>query len=52
LLYSFVYNLYLYKRKQMKTLVKLGLIAALGSSLFLTSCAGDYYVSDQPAVVV
>ena len=35
----------------MKTLVKLGLIAALGSSLFLTSCAGEYYVSDQPADV-
>lgn len=35
----------------MKTLVKLGLIAFLGSSLFLTSCAGEYYVSDQPADV-
>lgn len=36
----------------MKTLAKLGLIAAFSSSLFLTSCAGEYYVSDQPADVV
>jgi hypothetical protein len=35
----------------MKTLVKLGLVAVLGSFLFLTSCAGEYYVSDQPADV-
>ncbi|MBS1521627.1 MAG: hypothetical protein JST50_11565 [Bacteroidetes bacterium] len=35
----------------MKTLVKIGMIATLGSSLFLTSCAGEYYVSDQPADV-
>jgi len=35
----------------MKTLIKIGLIAAMGSSLFLTSCAGEYYVSDQPADV-
>ena len=36
----------------MKTLSKLGMIAALGTSLFLSSCAGEYYVSDQPADVV
>jgi hypothetical protein len=36
----------------MKTLAKLGVLAALGGTLFLTSCAGDYYVSDQPADVV
>ena len=36
----------------MKTLSKLGMIAVLGTSLFLTSCAGEYYVSDQPADVV
>lgn len=36
----------------MKTLSKLGVIAALGTSLFLSSCAGEYYVSDQPADVV
>ena len=35
----------------MKTLIKLGLIAAMGSSLFLTSCEGEYYVADQPADV-
>jgi len=35
----------------MKTLAKLGAMLALGSSLFLASCAGDYYVSDQPADV-
>jgi hypothetical protein len=33
----------------MKTLSKLGLVAALGGSLFLSSCAGEYYVADQPA---
>ena len=36
----------------MKTLSKIGMIAALGASLFLSSCAGEYYVSDQPADVV
>jgi hypothetical protein len=35
----------------MKTLSKLGILAALGGSLFLSSCAGEYYVSDQPAEV-
>ena len=35
----------------MKTLIKIGLVAAMGSSLFLTSCAGEYYVYDQPADV-
>ena len=36
----------------MKTLAKLGAMLALGGSLFLASCAGEYYVSDQPADVV
>ncbi len=36
----------------MKTLAKLGMMAALGGTLFLASCAGDYYVADQPADVV
>lgn len=36
----------------MKAITMLGLAAALGSSLFLSSCAGEYYVSDQPADVV
>lgn len=36
----------------MKTLAKTGLMAALGGTLFLASCAGDYYVADQPADVV
>jgi hypothetical protein len=36
----------------MRTLAKLGMLAALSGTLFLTSCAGDYYVSDQPADVV
>jgi hypothetical protein len=36
----------------MKTLSKLGLLASLGATLFLSSCAGEYYVSDQPADVV
>ena len=35
----------------MKALIKIGLIAAMGSSLFLTSCEGEYYVVDQPAEV-
>jgi hypothetical protein len=32
----------------MKTLSKLGILAAFGSVMFLSSCAGDYYVSDEP----
>lgn len=36
----------------MKTLSKLGVLAALGGALALSSCAGEYYVSDQPADVV
>ena len=36
----------------MKTLAKLGAMLALGGSLFLASCAGEYYVSEQPADVV
>ncbi|MDB5009050.1 MAG: hypothetical protein JWP45_3443 [Mucilaginibacter sp.] len=32
----------------MKTLSKLGLMFALAGSLFLSSCAGSYYVYDQP----
>lgn len=36
----------------MKTLSKLGILAALGGTLFLSSCAGEYYVSNQPAEVV
>jgi hypothetical protein len=36
----------------MKTLSKLGILAVLGASLFMSSCAGEYYVSDQPADVV
>jgi len=36
----------------MKTLSKLGILAALGGALFLSSCVGEYYVSDQPAEVV
>ncbi|MBV8388784.1 MAG: hypothetical protein JO080_03190 [Mucilaginibacter sp.] len=35
----------------MKTLVKIGLIAAMASPLFLSSCEGEYYVVDQPADV-
>jgi hypothetical protein len=35
----------------MKTLSKLGAMLALGGSLFLASCAGEYYVSDQPTDV-
>jgi hypothetical protein len=27
----------------------MGLLAAFGGSLFLSSCAGEYYVTDQPA---
>jgi len=36
----------------MKTLSKLGMLAALGGTLILSSCAGEYYVADQPAEVV
>jgi hypothetical protein len=36
----------------MKTLSKLGILATLGASLFLSSCAGEYYVSNQPTDVV
>jgi hypothetical protein len=36
----------------MKILSKLGILAALGGSLFLSSCAGEYYVADEPAEVV
>jgi hypothetical protein len=32
----------------MKTLSKLGIMLALTGSLFLSSCAGEYYVADQP----
>ncbi|TWI98137.1 YXWGXW repeat-containing protein [Mucilaginibacter frigoritolerans] len=32
----------------MKTLSKLGMMLTLATSLFLASCAGSYYVSDQP----
>jgi hypothetical protein len=35
----------------MKTLSKFGILAVLAGSLFMTSCAGEYYVSDQPADV-
>jgi WXXGXW repeat (2 copies) len=32
----------------MKTLSRLGLMLALAGSLFLSSCAGSYYVTAQP----
>jgi hypothetical protein len=32
----------------MKTISKLGIMLTLAGSLFMTSCAGSYYVSDQP----
>ncbi|ASU34719.1 hypothetical protein [Mucilaginibacter xinganensis] len=32
----------------MKTISKLGMVAALAGSLFLASCAGSYYVAEQP----
>lgn len=32
----------------MKTLSKVGIMLALAGSLFLSSCAGSYYVTDQP----
>jgi hypothetical protein len=36
----------------MKAVTKLGIFVALGASLFMSSCVGEYYVSDQPADVV
>jgi hypothetical protein len=36
----------------MKTFSKLAILAALSGSLFMTSCAGSYYVSAQPAETV
>jgi len=36
----------------MKTLSKLGILLALSGSLFMTSCAGSYYLSAQPAETV
>jgi hypothetical protein len=33
----------------MKTLLKSGLMLAFALALFLSSCAGEYYVSNQPA---
>ena len=33
----------------MKTISKLSIMLALAGSLFMTSCAGTYYVTDQPA---
>src|ERR1700744_4340508 len=36
----------------MKTLSKLGIMAALAGSLFMTSCSGEYYVQSQPTDVV
>lgn len=36
----------------MKTLAKLGLLAALAATLCISSCEGDYYVADQPADIV
>ena len=36
----------------MRTLSKLGLLTVLSSSLFLSSCFGEYYVADQPAEIV
>jgi hypothetical protein len=32
----------------MKKITKLGLMVALAGSLFMSACAGEYYVSDQP----
>jgi hypothetical protein len=32
----------------MKTLSKVGVLLALAGSLFMSSCAGSYYVSAQP----
>lgn len=36
------------KTDTMKTLSKLGIMALLAGSLFMTSCAGEYYVTAQP----
>jgi hypothetical protein len=36
----------------MKTLSKLGILAALAGALFMSSCAGEYYVQAQPTDVV
>ena len=36
----------------MKTLSKLGVLAALAGSLFMASCSGEYYVQTQPTDVV
>ncbi|HVV53713.1 MAG TPA: hypothetical protein VHC47_00225 [Mucilaginibacter sp.] len=36
----------------MKSLAKLGILAAMSGALFLSSCAGEYYVTDEPADVV
>ncbi len=33
----------------MKTLLKIGLLLVMAVSLFLSSCAGTYYVSERPA---
>ncbi len=33
----------------MKALTKIGLLLTLTVSMFLASCAGSYYVTDQPA---
>ena len=33
----------------MKTFSKIGLMIALAGSLFLSSCAGTYYVNERPA---
>lgn len=32
----------------MKTLSRLGILTAFGGVMLLSSCAGDYYVSDEP----
>lgn len=36
----------------MRTLSKLGMLAALAGSLFMASCSGEYYVQTQPSDVV
>jgi hypothetical protein len=33
----------------MKTLMRFGLLLAMAGSLFLSSCEGSYFVTDQPA---
>jgi len=35
----------------MKTLTKLGIVAALAGSLFMSACTGEYYVTAQPTDV-